>query len=216
MKKSTKSLSLVLMGSLTVALGGCASEPEEAFQAYNSIDQCIKEQIFSEQECRDSAVAAAQQNPLFANQAECEREFGTGNCQTSPQSNPQAGSSDEQVAGSGERGSSWMPLMAGYMMGRYLSGGSFMQGSQPLYKQNAPAGAQPGAAAGARTSGGFGNSFRTAGGASIQTDAAGKVASPPQAVRQGFAKSAKPYAGRSGIGSRGGFAGSKGFGGAAS
>ena len=74
----------------------------------------------------------------------------------------------------------------------------------------------PGAAAGARTSGGFGNSFRTAGGASIQTDAAGKVASPTQAVRQGFAKSAKPYAGRSGIGSRGGFAGSKGFGGAAS
>lgn len=214
MKKSTKSLSLVLMGSL-VSLGGCASEPEEAFQAYSSIDQCVKEQIFSEQECRESAVAAVQQNPQFANQAECEREFGEGNCQANPQSSP----TGEQVAGSGERGSSWMPLMAGYMMGRYMSGGSFMQGSQPLYRQSAPAGAgaQPGAAAaGARTSGGFGNSFRTAGGASIQTDAAGKVANPPQSVRQGFAKSAKPYAGRSGIGSRGGFAGSKGFGGAAS
>lgn len=207
MKKSAKSLSLVLMSSLTVGLGGCASDPTEEFTAYNSIDQCVKEQIFSEQECREMAAEAVRQNPLFANQAECEREFGEGNCQTNPEG--------EQIAESGERRSSWMPLLAGYMIGRYMGGGGFMQGSQPLYKQPQPGGTQPGAA-GARASGGFANSFRTLGGAAVQADGAGKVANPPQAVRQGFTKSAKPYVARSGAGARGGFAGSKGFGSAAS
>ena len=206
MKKSAKSLSLVLMGSLTLGLSGCAEEPVEEFKAYNSIDECVKEQIFTEQECKETAIAAVQQNPQFANQAECEREFGEGNCQ-SFEPKGQAGE---------ERGSSWMPLMAGYMIGRYMGGGSFMQGAQPLYKQPQPAaGAQPGAAA-TRASGGFGNSFRTLGGTAIQADATGKVANPPQAVREGFTKSAKPHVARSGMGTRGGFSGSKGFGSAAS
>ncbi len=64
MKKSSKSLSLVLMGSLTVALGGCGSEevPEE-FRAYQTIDECVNEQIFTQQECREMAIAAVRQNP---------------------------------------------------------------------------------------------------------------------------------------------------------
>ena len=195
MRKSSKSLSLVLMGSLTVALGGCGSEEAtEDFRAYQSIDECIKEQIFTQQECSEMAIAAVRQNPQFADKAECESEFGEGNC-TQPQ-NVQ-----------GERqGSSWMPLIAGYMVGRYLGGSGMMQGSQPLYRQPQAAAPQPGGAA-ARTSGGFGNSFRTLGGGSIQTDGKGMVTNPSQGVRQGFTKTAKPYAGRIGGGSRGGFAG---------
>ena len=195
MKKSSKSLSLVLMGSLTVALGGCGSEETtEEFRAYQSIDECINEQIFSQQECRDMALAAVRQNPQFTDKAECEREFGEGNC-TEPQS----------VQGE-RQGSSWMPLIAGYMVGRYLGGSGMMQGSQPLYRQPQAASPQQGGTA-ARASGGFGNSFRTLGGGNIQADGKGLVSNPPQGVRQGFAKTAKPYAGRVGGGSRGGFAG---------
>ncbi|MCC8195165.1 MAG: DUF1190 domain-containing protein [Deltaproteobacteria bacterium] len=196
MKKGSRSLSLVLMGSLTVAVGGCGSdEPTEDFRAYQSIDECVKEQIFTQQECRDMAIAAVRQNPQFADKAECEREFGEGNC-TQPQQNVQG----EQRQGS------WMPLLAGYMVGRYLGGNGMMQGAQPLYRQDQAG--QQGNTTAARTSGGF----RTLGGAAIQTDAGGKVVNPNQTVRQGFAKSAKPYAARGGLGSRGGFSGSKGFG----
>lgn len=195
MKKGSKSLSLVLMGSLTVALGGCgAEETTEDFRAYSTVDECINEQIFSQAECREMAVAAVQQNPKFASQAECEQEFGAGEC-TQPEN-----ATGENVQGE-RQGSSWMPLLAGYMVGRYLGGGGMMQGAQPLYKQPAQAGQQ--GAAGARTSGGF----RTLGGSAIQTDAKGKVTNPPQSVRQGFTKSAKPYVSRAGSGTRGGFAG---------
>ena len=189
-------MSLVLMGSLTVAMGGCGSEDNtEEFRAYQSIDECVKEQIFSQQECRDMAIAAVQQTPTFADKAECEREYGEGNC-AEPQQNVQ-----------GQRqGSSWMPLIAGYMVGRYLGGGGMMQGSQPLFRQNAPA-QQPGGATAARASGGFANTFRTMGGGTIQTDGKGVVTNPSQAVRQGFSKTAKPAVARTGSGSRGGFAG---------
>lgn len=202
MKKRTKSLSLVLMGSLTVGLGGCASDDvAEEFKAYGTVDECVKEQIFTAQECRDMAVAAVAQNPKFADKAECEREFGEGNCQTYEQK--------DQTAQSG--GSSWMPLIAGYMMGRYLGGGGFMQGAQPLYNQPG-AGDKASPAGAGRTSGGFSRSYRTLGGGNVQADAGGKIAAPSDAVRKGFTRSAKPYAPRSGVGTRGGFSGSKNFG----
>ena len=198
MKKTSKSLSLVLMGTLTVGLGGCGSNEKitEEFKAYSSIDECVKEQIFTPAECHNMAVEAVRQNPQFANQTECEKQFGEGSCQS-------VASAEQQ----GEPRSSWMPLMAGYMIGRYMGGGSPMQGSQPLYK--GPESVQQGAA---RSSGGFARSFRTAGGETVQTDAKGKVANTTASMRQGFAKSAKPMTLRSGgTSSRGGF-----FGGSAS
>lgn len=190
MKKTSKSLSLALMSSLTVTLGGCGSDdPTEEYRAYKSIDECVREEIFTRQECRDMAVAAVSQNPGFASLAECEAEFGAGNCKDYE---------DKTESTMGERRSSWMPLITGYMVGRYLGGGGMMQSAQPLYNQQQPAGQQSGAAV---------RSFRTLGGASVQADAAGRIANPSQAVRSGFTKSAKPYAARSGGGSRGGFSG---------
>jgi uncharacterized protein YgiB involved in biofilm formation len=198
MKKTSTSLSLVLMGTLTAGLGGCGSSEKitEEFKAYSSIDECVKEQIFTPAECRDMAIEAVRQNPQFADQAECEKRFGEGNCQT-------VAGGDQQ----GERRSSWMPLMAGYMIGRYMGGGP-MQGSQPLYK--APEQPQQGQQ-GARSSGGFTRAFRTVGGETVQTDAKGKVTNTTPAMRQGFAKSAKPMTLRSGATkSRGGFFGGSG------
>lgn len=209
MNKRSKSLSLVLMGSLTMVIGGCGSDdPGEQFTTYRSIDECVKEQIFTQQECTEFAIAAVSQNPSFTSQAECEREFGEGNCKDTDQAQISQNGQAE-----GERRSSWMPLLAGYMVGRYLGGAGYMQGAQPLYGQ--PQAQQPGAAA-ARTGGGFAGSYRTLGGGTVQADASGKVLNPSQAVKQGFSRTAKPYAARSGAGARGGFSGSKGFGGAAS
>ena len=197
MNKRSKSLSLVLMGSLTVGLSGCSDDPGEEFKAYNSIEQCVKEQIYSPQECREMAIAAVQQTPRFNDKAECEKEFGEGNCQDVAQN--QQGQQNVQ----GERRSSWMPLIAGYMVGRYMGGNGYMQGAQPLFRQ--PGQQQQGAAA--RPSGGF--VYRTLGGGSVQSDAGGKVANPPQSVRQGFTKTAKPYVARSGGGKSGGFFGGR-------
>lgn len=190
MKKASKSLSLLLMGSLTVALGGCGSdEPSEEFRTYSSLDECVNEKLFTPVECRELAVAAVQQNPKFSSREECEKEFGPEQCQAYE---------DPNKTNTGEHRSSWMPLIAGYMAGRYLGGGGMMQSAQPLYRQ--PGQTQPQGAA-TRT-------FRTLGGGSVQADAKGVVNRPSSAIRNGFTKSAKPYAMRAGGGStRSGFSG---------
>jgi uncharacterized protein YgiB involved in biofilm formation len=177
------------MGSLTVGLSGCSEEPTEEYRVYQSVEECVKEDVFSQEECRDMAVAAVRQNPQFGDLAECEKTFGEGNCQKY----------EDKTQATGESRSSWMPLLAGYMVGRYLGGGSMMQGAQPVYPQQGAG--QPGASAG--------RSFRTLGGGMVQADAGGRVAAPSEAVRNGFTKSAKPYAARSGSGTRGGFSGGK-------
>jgi len=105
MKKTSRSLSLVLMSSLTVTLGGCGSDdPTEEYRAYKSTDECVKEEIFTQQECRDMAIAAVSQNPGFTSLAECEAEFGAGNCKDYE---------DKTQSATGEHRSSWMPLITG-------------------------------------------------------------------------------------------------------
>ena len=206
MKKRSRHLSLVLMSSLTLGVAGCGDESiKEEFKAYTSIHECVQDQVFSAEECRSMAIAAVEQNPRFASQADCEKEFGEHSCKNF-ENIPQESAS---INGSRRTGSSWMPLMAGYMMGRYMGGSGPMQGAQPLYSQ--PQQGQPASgAAGTRTSGGFATSYRTLGGGTVQTDAGGRVTNPSGAVRQGFGKSAKPFAARSGGGTRGGFSGSGG------
>lgn len=185
MKKSSKRLSLVLMGSLGLGVGGCSSEPafEEEFITFDTVNQCVEHGGFTATECSEMAADAIRQSPTFETLAECEQNFGEGNC-----AEPQYAQNDPQ------RRSMWMPLMAGYMMGRYMNGNQAMYGAQPLYKD-------PAAQGGAR-------SFRTAGGATVAPDAAGRVANPGSNIRQGFNHTAKPMAVRTGTtGSRGGFAG---------
>jgi uncharacterized protein YgiB involved in biofilm formation len=56
-------------------------------------------------------------------------EFGEGQCQQAP---AQAGTAPENQAQAQSSGSFWMPLMAGYMMGRLMGGGAGYQ-QQPLF-----------------------------------------------------------------------------------
>ncbi|MDL2272554.1 DUF1190 domain-containing protein [Desulfovibrio sp. OttesenSCG-928-I05] len=191
MKKASRNLSLVLMGSISLGVTGCSSEPkfEEEFMTFGSVSECVQYGGFTANECTEMATEAVKQTPTFTSQAECEAQFGEGNCQ---QPEIAEASSSEY-----RQGSSWMPLMAGYMMGRYLSGGQAMYGAQPLYKGPAQQG----------------GTFRTAGGATVTPDAKGRVANPGSTIRQGFAHSAKPAAVRAPSASRGGFSGGKSFGG---
>ena len=62
-------------------------------------------------------------------------EFGEGQCQQAP---AQAGTAPENQAQAQSSGSFWMPLMAGYMMGRLMSGGAGYQ-QQPLFSSKNPA-----------------------------------------------------------------------------
>ena len=61
-------------------------------------------------------------------------EFGENQCQQAP---AQAGVGTTQNAEAQQSGSFWMPLMAGYMMGRLMGGGAgFAQ--QPLFSPRTP------------------------------------------------------------------------------
>lgn len=68
--------------------------------------------------------------PKYASREDCVAEFGEAQCTQAP---AQAG----MAAESQSSGSFWMPLMAGYMMGRLMGGSGFAQ--QPLFSSKNPA-----------------------------------------------------------------------------
>lgn len=72
--------------------------------------------------------------PKYATREDCVAEFGEGQCQQTP---AQAGVAPENRAQAQSSGSFWMPLMAGYMMGRLMGGGMAQQ--QPLFSSKNPA-----------------------------------------------------------------------------
>jgi uncharacterized protein YgiB involved in biofilm formation len=172
---------------------------------FTSLNECITSAIFSEAECADLAKSALAQTPRFASKEECEARFGAGACEgigaaVSAVTGQQPSSNGTTV----RHGSSWMPLMMGFMAGRFLGGGGMMQGSQGLYRDPA---AQPGQDA---------RSYRTAGGEQVRADSKGRVSNPSPRLTQSMQHNAKPAMGRSGSGSRGGFSGGSSYGGGAS
>lgn len=102
--KRTKILSLAIIG--TLALSGCSPSPSEIPQnvTYTSVEECVKAGV--EKTTCDTALASAAANtPKFSTQAQCEAQFGAGQC-------------NSQTSG----GSSWfMPALAGFMIGNMLS-----------------------------------------------------------------------------------------------
>ena len=238
MKKCPKSLSLVLMTSLALGGLGCSNEPtaenKEEFRTFSTVGECIRSGAFTDAQCEEEFKLALTQTPKFTSLADCEQAFGAGNCGDNPlgqavTSAAQAvglpGTTQADASQSGaskteatqndtqqltqnsayQSGGSWMPLMAGFMMGRMLSGGGMFQGSQPLFRDKTP---QPGGGTGAAG----GSSFRTATGAVVTPDAAGRVSNPGTAIRQGFQSTAKPAVARGTTTSRSGLGSSSGYG----
>lgn len=209
--KRSKALSLILMGSMLGSSGCGTDRADEGMYTFTSIEECVTSAVFSEAECQDLARSALAEIPRFASAAECEELFGAGACASAPGApapvqtagDPSAAPGAQNATGEYVRphsGGMWMPMMMGFMAGRFMGAGGMMQGSQGLYRDPA---AQPGA-----------RSFRTADGQSVQTGPGGRVNNPNPRMTQSMAHNAKPAQARAGAGARGGFGG--GFGGSAS
>ncbi len=206
--KRSQSLSLVLMGTLMLGTSGCSSDDQETFNAFSNVNECISSGLFAENECREFADAALAQIPAFSNKEECERSFGAGACQDAPENSVQnviAAAQNNATAQAAQNnatvvrqntGSSWTPLLMGFMAGRFMGGGGPLQGSQPLFRGNDSTDA--------------GKSFRTPSGETIRTDGKGGVTTPSTQIKQSFTHSPKASITRAGRASSGGFSGSAG------
>jgi len=103
---------------------------------YQNADDCSKANPSGSAQCVAAYDAAKQEAaktaPKYASREDCIAEFGEGQCTQAP---AQAGVATAENQSSG--GSMWMPLMAGYMMGRMMGGGGYAQ--QPLFSSKNPA-----------------------------------------------------------------------------
>ncbi|MBB1202694.1 DUF1190 family protein [Enterobacteriaceae bacterium 89] len=117
-------------------LSGC-EKTDETVSLYQNADDCSAANPGKSAECTTAFNNAQQEAvrtaPKYASREDCVAEFGEGQCQQAP---AQAGMAPENQAQAQSSGSFWMPLMAGYMMGRMMSGG--MQ-QQPLFSSKNPA-----------------------------------------------------------------------------
>ncbi|WP_045392245.1 DUF1190 domain-containing protein [Falsirhodobacter sp. alg1] len=176
MRKRSCTVALTLMGTAFI-LAGCKEETTDA-AAFPDVASCRAEAErgnlnFTAADC-DNAFATAQADyaetaPRYDALAVCEEEHGAGNC--------------TQAAQSGG-GFSFMPLLAGFMIGQMLGGrGGFM--SQPLVKT--PNGR-----------------FSTPGGTSVATNSGtGKMNA--QAFQKAPTTAGRPAMSRADVASRGGF-----------
>jgi uncharacterized protein YgiB involved in biofilm formation len=114
-------------------LAGC-EQNDETVKMYQNADDCSSANPDKSAECKttyDNALKeAARTAPKYASREDCVAEFGEGQCQQAP---AQAGVATENQAQAQQSGGSfWMPLMAGYMMGRLMGGGAGYA-QQPLF-----------------------------------------------------------------------------------
>ncbi|OON41928.1 hypothetical protein BTJ39_01865 [Izhakiella australiensis] len=117
---------VALAVSAVFMLAGC-EQSDETVSMYQNVDDCSKANPGQSEQCKTSynnALKEAEKTaPKYASREDCVAEFGEGQCQQATQA-------------SAGGGSFWMPLMAGYMMGRMMGGG-FAQ--QPLFTSRNPA-----------------------------------------------------------------------------
>lgn len=136
--KRSSGIKLMLMGTATVMLAACGDDEADTQPAgvFGSVDECIASGVYSEQYCQTGWKEALEQHrevaPRYATVADCEADFGAGQCQAAPAGQPAA--AGEGATGGGG-GSFFMPLMMGYLLGQAVEG---FRGRavQPLYRPN--------------------------------------------------------------------------------
>ncbi|WP_409074857.1 DUF1190 family protein [Pantoea sp. C3] len=121
--------------SAVFMLAGCEKN-DETVSLYQNADECAKANPSQSAQCTtayNNAVKEAERTaPKYATREDCVAEFGENQCQQTP---AQAGVGTNNAENQ-QSGSFWMPLMAGYMMGRMMGGGAgFAQ--QPLFSPKA-------------------------------------------------------------------------------
>lgn len=116
----------VLIAFGVTACGG--RDDTEQLTIYSDVQDCISNNPNMAAECRvvyDSAVKEAIETaPKYASIEECTADFGLENCQSVSQAassieNPAAAETQQAASGGG---GFFMPLLAGYMMGKMMSG----------------------------------------------------------------------------------------------
>ncbi len=117
-------------------LAGC-EQSDETVSLYQNADDCAKANPSQSAQCttayNNAKKEAERTAPKYATREDCVAEFGENQCQQTP---AQAGVGSTNNAEAQQSGSFWMPLMAGYMMGRMMGGAGFAQ--QPLFSPKTP------------------------------------------------------------------------------
>ncbi|MFP9229084.1 DUF1190 family protein [Pectobacterium cacticida] len=126
---------VALAVSAVFFLAGC-EQTDETVSLYQNADDCSAANPSMSAQCTtayNNALKEAEKTaPKYATKEDCIAEFGEAQCVQTP---AQASMAAESQQGGGM---SWMPLMAGYMMGRMMGGGAgFAQ--QPLFSPKTPA-----------------------------------------------------------------------------
>lgn len=116
-------------------LAGC-EKSDETVSLYQNADDCSAANPGKSAECTtafNNALKEAERTaPKYATREDCIAEFGEGQCQQAPAQAGMAPTGEGQAQAQNQSsGSFWMPLMAGYMMGRLMGGG--MGAQQPLF-----------------------------------------------------------------------------------
>ncbi len=135
---------IALAVSAVFMLAGC-EKTDETVSLYQNADDCSQANPSKSAECTTAYNTALQEAartaPKYATREDCVAEFGESQCTQAPAQAgmvPTSSSSETTAAAPQQSGSMWMPLMAGYMMGRMMGGGA----SQPLFTSktaNSPA-----------------------------------------------------------------------------
>ncbi|MFP1830158.1 DUF1190 family protein [Lonsdalea quercina] len=130
------------MGSVFM-LSGC-EKTDETVSLYQNADDCTRANPSMKDQCTttyNNALKEAEKTaPKYRSQEDCAAEFGEAQCMQTPAttaSNQNAPAQAGMTAQPHESGSFWMPLMAGYMMGRMMGGGGYAQ--QPLFSPRSAA-----------------------------------------------------------------------------
>ncbi|UDG79943.1 DUF1190 family protein [Candidatus Steffania adelgidicola] len=122
----------IAVGAVLI-LASCEKSDENVLLYMNS-DDCAQSNPSLREQC-NTAYKSAQKEavktaPKYASRADCVAEFGENQC-------TQVSSTTDVAHESQNSEGMWMPLMAGYMMGRMMgSGGGYVQ--QPLFSSHAP------------------------------------------------------------------------------
>ncbi|MBP2168325.1 uncharacterized protein YgiB involved in biofilm formation [Erwinia toletana] len=133
---SARHLTPVALAVTAVFMLSACEQSDETVSMYQNADDCSKANPDQSAQCTtayNTALKEAEKTaPKYATREDCVAEFGESQCQQTP---AQAGvGTTTNNAETQQSGSFWMPLMAGYMMGRMMGGGA----SQPLFTSRAP------------------------------------------------------------------------------
>ncbi|EPE2228806.1 DUF1190 family protein [Cronobacter turicensis] len=115
-------------------LAGCEKN-DETVQLYQNADDCSTANPGKSAECTtayNNALKEAERTaPKYATREDCVAEFGEDQCKQVNNTNTSQATQQTD--------SMWMPLMAGYMMGRLMGGGGMGFAQQPLFSSRNPA-----------------------------------------------------------------------------